>query len=589
MSQSSSNTRAPSPPPPPDISTHGGRRRISQQKEQKKRRRAESVATATAAHVANSKHRKRLAECIHSLSNPSGRSLSSNELRIIIRLAMWLQLYYEYSEAAAIDAASVWCGSGRMTIGPAYHHYWETNELIEVDSSNRGSGNPLHPRHTGSLTPDVQMLIHSILAEARLVNAFVPAREVMRRAGVQVSERHARRMLRQLGYKWRRKRPMGTASKEQMAQRMRSFIHQYSDALKQEEDGVAVIIYTDESYIHTHHRNRYMWALSSDEQGTQVRGTPSKGERLIIMHAMGKDGLLHAPRRGRSASLPTNVLSDIDFTCEVIFKGTIDSEDYHKNMDGTTLMNWINNRLIPSFKRRYPNKKLILVLDNASYHHPRGEDWVNPNKMKKQDLAAWIVSHLPDGQLMRVQDGDRERVFGKSSLFSHGSKYSPTCKQMRLWIKAYLLKHPHINQTLLQQEFTRHGFQLIYTPPYQCDVQPIEMLWAYVKNYVGRVMGDDHSVKTVTELTRQGFYGDQVNNHAPADAIFCQSIINHTHKWLNKWIERDEELSGDIHHVEGVDVESVDVWNDLDDAEEEQQNDASDQVSDEESKSDTDS
>ena len=585
MSQSTPNSRASSPPPPARTG-RGRSRHISEQKEQKKRRREQIAAAATSASMAILRHRQRLAECIQSLSNPSGRSLSSNELRIIIRLAMWLQLHHEYTEAAAIDAASVWCGSSRVTIAPAYHHYLETNELLEPDTSHQGRGNPSHPCHTGSLTSEAQLLIHSILADARLTNAFVPAREVMRQAGVQVSERHARRLLRRMGYKWRRKRPMGTASKEQMAQRMRSFIHQYSDALKQEEAGVAVIIDMDESYIHTQHRNRYMWALTSDEQGTQVRGTPSKGERLIIVHAMSKDGLLHAPRRGRSAAAPTNVLSDQDFTCEVIFKGTVDSEDYHKNMDGTVFMNWIRNRLIPSFKRRYPNKKLILLLDNASYHHPRGEDWVNPNKMTKQDLAAWIVSHLPDGELMRVQDGDHERIFGKTSLFQHGSKYSPSCKQMRMWIKSYLLKHPLTNQTLVQQEFARHGFQLIYTPPYQCDTQPIEMLWAYVKNYVGRVMGDDHSVKAVTELTRQGFYGDQVNNHAAVDATFCQSIINHTHKWLNKWIERDEELTGDILHVEGVDAESDDVWNDLDDAEEEQQIDVQAETHSEEEQSD---
>ena len=80
-----------------------------------------------------------------------------------------------------------------------------------------------------------------------------------------------------------------------------------------------------------------------------------------------------------------------------------------------------------------------------------------------------------------------------------------------------------------KQEFARHGYQLIYTPPYQCDTQPIEMLWAYVKNYVARAMGADHSIPTVTELVRQGFYGDQVSNHAPADATLCQSLIQHTH------------------------------------------------------------
>ena len=197
---------------------------------------------------------------------------------------------------------------------------------------------------------------------------------------------------------------MGTASKEQMAQRMRSFIHLYSDSLQQEENGVAIIVRTDESYIHTQHRNR--------------------------------------------------------------------------------------------------------------------------------------------------------------------------------WVKAYLQRHPGTNQTLLQQEFARHGFQLLYTPPYQCDTQPIEMLWAYVKNYVGRVMGDDHSVAAVTQLTRQGFYGDEANNHAPADAAFCQRLIEHTHKWLNAWIERDEELSGDIRHLDGAVAENDDVWDDLDDAEEDQTEASSDEDSD---------
>jgi hypothetical protein len=151
---------------------------------------------------------------------------------------------------------------------------------------------------------------------------------------------------------------------------------------------------------------------------------------------------------------------------------------------------------------------------------------------------------------------------------------------MRRWVKAYLQRHPGTNQTLLQQEFARHGFQLIYTPPYQCDTQPIEMLWAYVKNYVGRVMGDDHSIAAVTQLARQGFYGDADNNHAPADAAFCQRLIAHTHKWLNQWIERDEELSGDIHHLDGPEAEADDLWDAMDDAEDDQTEDSSAEESD---------
>ena len=126
--------------------------------------------------ITNMRHRQRLTECIQSLSNPSGRSLSSNE---ILRLAMWLQLHHEYTEAAAIDASSVWCGSSRITIAPAYHHYLETNELIEVDSSNRGRGNPNHPQHDTSLTLEHILGIHQLISEAKMKNEFMPAKVIM--------------------------------------------------------------------------------------------------------------------------------------------------------------------------------------------------------------------------------------------------------------------------------------------------------------------------------------------------------------------------------------------------------------------------
>ena len=35
-------------------------------------------------------------------------------------------------------------------------------------------------------------------------------------------------------------------------------------------------------------------------------------------------------------------------------------------------MKWVKLRLIPVFKKLYPGKKMILMLDNAPYHHKRG-------------------------------------------------------------------------------------------------------------------------------------------------------------------------------------------------------------------------
>ncbi len=38
-------------------------------------------------------------------------------------------------------------------------------------------------------------------------------------------------------------------------------------------------------------------------------------------------------------------------------------------MDGTMFMKWVDIRLIPAFKAKYPGKTMILILDNAPYHH----------------------------------------------------------------------------------------------------------------------------------------------------------------------------------------------------------------------------
>ena len=74
-------------------------------------------------------------------------------------------------------------------------------------------------------------------------------------------------------------------------------------------------------------------------------------------------------------------------TCEMIFEGFVDSEDYYKTMISKVFLQWIKNCVLLTLHKLYPDKKIILVLDNASYHFDRGDDWVSPGSMNKGDLA----------------------------------------------------------------------------------------------------------------------------------------------------------------------------------------------------------
>jgi hypothetical protein len=209
---------------PTSKNSHGGARWSGGKRLQRRNSLDENRAAANTTRVAVAAHRTRLAEHIDALSNPRGRSLTANELRIIIRIAMWLQLHEHIPQAEAIEKASVWSGSGATTITAAYQHYIDTNEIMEPDTSTRGGGSLSHRLHDSALSFEQILTIHRTLGEAKLQNTFMPAREVQRIAGFSLGKRQTQRILKQLGYIWGRKRCIGTASKQQTAQRTRSYM-----------------------------------------------------------------------------------------------------------------------------------------------------------------------------------------------------------------------------------------------------------------------------------------------------------------------------------------------------------------------------
>ena len=51
-------------------------------------------------------------------------------------------------------------------------------------------------------------------------------------------------------------------------------------------------------------------------------------------------------------------------------------------MDDDFFMYWVRNRLLtPTFESRYPDMKMILILDNAPYHHSLVPNGFRPDNM----------------------------------------------------------------------------------------------------------------------------------------------------------------------------------------------------------------
>jgi hypothetical protein len=172
---------------------------------------------------------------------------------------------------------------------------------------------------------------------------------------------------------------------------------------------------------------------------------------------------------------------------------------------------------------------MYLVLDNAKYHHHRGPDWFSPSKKKKGQLADFLRQRNVGSITV---DGGRSIQASKFSADARGKAGGPTLPQLKTAVKQHLAEHPEINTTVPQQLMSDEGYELLYTPPYVSDLQPIEMIWAFTKAIVARQSTRTRTAQACAVQTRVAM--EQVT------AELCQKQIKHCHAWIERFMQSEE-------------------------------------------------
>lgn len=148
------------------------------------------------------------------------------------------------------------------------------------------------------------------------------------------------------------------------------------------DDCPFVFVFTDESYVNK--KDGVSMSYFGTEAAEFNRGS-SKGDRLIILHAITPQGPLTeyddnglpADRIQWNGDTPHPIDPDPNenprplLTCETIWRASSQTGDYHSNMNSDMFMKWVKNALIPTFNACCEGKQMILVCDNAPYHHKR--------------------------------------------------------------------------------------------------------------------------------------------------------------------------------------------------------------------------
>jgi len=232
-------------------------------------------------------------------------------------------------------------------------------------------------------------------------------------------------------------------------------------------------IYLDESYVNKNHSNDFTWY--SCEDGPWIQKPTGNGERFIIINAMTKHGWVP--------------------NAKLVFKSTRKTGDYHGQMNFDLFKKWFTEKLLPNIP---PSS--IIVMDNAPYHNVLTESSAPIATSSKKKIIDWLehnnISCNPDCL--------------KSELIEALDKLAPA-------------------PTYEIDEIARcHGHEIIRTPPYHPELQPIEICWGVMKNEIAR--NCDFTMKNLEVQLEKGF--------AKVTKETCEKIVKKIKKVEDKfWME----------------------------------------------------
>jgi transposase len=486
------------------------------------------------------------------LGNHPGRSWSYHECTLLLTLVIGIILHYNETPTQALRTVSTLLRRSYMSLHALWSRWRDEKEVYVVDTSGRGGGASTHINHSHHVSVEVVFTIIECIREANITGGgcttttLVDA--ILKEHDITMHPRTLRNVLASMGYLYGKANVIGKMNDAWYVARIRTFLIQYSKALIDQQEGRCIIVYTDESYVNANHARKSTWYSPLSSEKNDVVRPSGKGKRLVLLHAFTKDGWLAFDR-----SIHNDRADQLSFSCELIYEAEKGDGDYHDNMNGSIYMQWLKNRLMVACNKLYPRRKMVLVLDNASYHHVRGPDWINVHLMKKDEIAYKLVElGVTSITVERQKKGTESREtkrFNQPSFYQRGGRFAPTLEELRAELSKYLTEHPSINRTEVSKLFEENGHQLLYTPPYLPGVQPIERLWAYVKNYVASQYQTGRTMPQLLEQTYKGFYGDD-QGHEGVTKDLAGSVIRHSIGYCDYLISQDDSLDGTMYDLQ---------------------------------------
>ncbi|XP_072400882.1 uncharacterized protein [Diabrotica undecimpunctata] len=278
-------------------------------------------------------------------------------------------------------------------------------------------------------------------------NVLIELSKVQERVAALTGSRESMRMeFHKLGFRWKK-----TVDNRKMLIEKHEIRHlrlQYLRNIKEARNANKFIVFTDETYLLTSHIAKNNWC---DTSNNGLKKPVSKGQRLIIVGAGNEQGFVPGSY--------------------VRWKSTSKSGDYHDDMNYANFKKWLEENLLCNLP---PNS--VIVLDNAPYHNTQ-EDKCPTSASKKCVMQEWL----------------RERNIAYTASMLKPDLYN-----------IIKLHKPRYIKYAIDRIIRAQGHDVFRLPPYHPDLNPIEMVWAALKSYVG-ARNVDFTFTSIQQLSDEFF------------------------------------------------------------------------------------
>ena len=306
------------------------------------------------------------------------------------------------------------------------------------------------------------------------ISDFIRERE----AGIEFHSATLARTLDRWGFDFGKgKRSQHLKEKDEVVACRRRYLRRMRYNRDPQGDPIQSEIYLDESYVNKNHSNDFIWY--SDDEGPWVQKPTGKGERLIIINAMSCRGWVKGAK--------------------LVFQAKRKTGDYHGQMNAQLFQKWLAEKLLPNI----PAHSLI-IMDNASYHNTLSAASPPTPTCAKEKIWTWLM--------------DNKIPCGKDCLKAE--------------LVELLKKIAPVPIYEVDEMARQYGHEIIRTPPYHPELQPIEKCWGVVKNHIAR--NCDFTLANLKSQLEEGF--------AKVTPSTCVKIIKKIKAKEDQFWEEDRQL-----------------------------------------------